>query len=228
MKPLAPVTRTLLPCKSTCVLSISPAKVTFFYGAGWILPGGSPKIRGRACGFRHAPCQEIRKQCKMDLGCGPENLERVPIFPQCFPENPQWVPEFCHAGGKVVPCRWQNGRGAYKRPGSACGARRAPWREKRRASARRHRRTRKEAGRGVSVPQPASQDMCRLPEKGNGLQFYFTGLPGFTSRSAVTTLRPPSAFSAESIMPWLSMPRSLRGGRLAMKHTCLPTSCSGA
>lgn len=60
------------------------------------------------------------------------------------------------------------------------------------------------------------------------LRGYFTWLPGFTSRSTVTTLRLPSAFSAESIMPWLSMPRSLRGGRLAMKHTCLPMSCSGA
>lgn len=58
--------------------------------------------------------------------------------------------------------------------------------------------------------------------------FYFTSLPGRTSRSTVTTLSVPSAFSAERIMPWLSMPRRLRAGRLARKHTCLPTSCCGS
>ncbi len=56
---------------------------------------------------------------------------------------------------------------------------------------------------------------------------YPTSDPGATFRSTVTTLREPSAFTAERIMPWLSMPFSLRGARLAMKHTCLPTSSSG-
>ena len=39
----------------------------------------------------------------------------------------------------------------------------------------------------------------------------------------------PSQFSAESIMPWLTRPfLNSRGARLAMKSTCLPTSCCGS
>ena len=56
---------------------------------------------------------------------------------------------------------------------------------------------------------------------------YFTHAPSAHLRSGVSTLSVPSGFSALRIMPWLSMPRNLRGGRLAMKHTCLPTSSSG-
>ena len=56
---------------------------------------------------------------------------------------------------------------------------------------------------------------------------YFTHAPSAHLRSGVRRLSVPSGFSALRIMPWLSMPRSLRGGRLAMKHTCLPTSSSG-
>ena len=41
------------------------------------------------------------------------------------------------------------------------------------------------------------------------------------------TARLPSLFSALRIMPSLTIPFSLRGARLAMKQTCLPTSSSG-
>ena len=57
---------------------------------------------------------------------------------------------------------------------------------------------------------------------------YTTGQPFFVSRSSVITPSEPSKFSAERIMPWLSIPRILRGGKLAMKQICLPTSSSGA
>ncbi len=56
---------------------------------------------------------------------------------------------------------------------------------------------------------------------------YFTQAPSAHLRSAVSKLRVPSGFSALRIIPWLSMPRNLRGGRLAMKHICRPTSSSG-
>ena len=55
-----------------------------------------------------------------------------------------------------------------------------------------------------------------------------TRLPGTTGRSTVMTLRLSSKLTAERIMPWLSMPLMVRGARLATKHTCLPTSCSGS
>ena len=56
---------------------------------------------------------------------------------------------------------------------------------------------------------------------------YFTSLPGFTSFIRVVTLRSPSKFSAERIMPWLSTPMSLRGARLAMNRMSRPMSSSG-
>ena len=55
-----------------------------------------------------------------------------------------------------------------------------------------------------------------------------TRLPGTTGRSTVITLRLSSKLTAERIMPWLSMPLMVRGARLATRHTCLPTSCSGS
>ena len=55
-----------------------------------------------------------------------------------------------------------------------------------------------------------------------------TRLPGTTGRSTVMTLRLSSKLTAERIIPWLSMPLMVRGARLATKHTCLPTSCSGS
>ena len=58
---------------------------------------------------------------------------------------------------------------------------------------------------------------------------YETSEPGSTSRSGVMTASEPSALSAERIMPWLTRPfLKVRGARLAMKQTCLPTSCSGS
>ena len=58
---------------------------------------------------------------------------------------------------------------------------------------------------------------------------YETSEPGSTSRSGVMTASEPSALSAERIMPWLTSPfLKVRGARLAMKQTCLPTSCSGS
>lgn len=56
---------------------------------------------------------------------------------------------------------------------------------------------------------------------------YPTWLPGFTGRKSDVTLRPPSKFSAERIIPWLSMPIILRGAKLATKSTSLPTKSSG-
>lgn len=56
---------------------------------------------------------------------------------------------------------------------------------------------------------------------------YPTWLPGFTGRKSDVTLRLPSKFSAERIMPWLSMPIILRGAKLATKSTSLPTKSSG-
>ena len=56
---------------------------------------------------------------------------------------------------------------------------------------------------------------------------YPTWLPGFTLPSSDVTESEPSKFSAERIMPWLSMPMSLRGAKLAMKSTSLSTSSSG-
>lgn len=58
---------------------------------------------------------------------------------------------------------------------------------------------------------------------------YETSEPGSTSRSGVMTASEPSALSAERIMPSLTRPfLKVRGARLAMKQTCLPTSCSGS
>ena len=58
---------------------------------------------------------------------------------------------------------------------------------------------------------------------------YETSEPGSTSRSGVMTASEPSALRAERIMPWLTRPfLKVRGARLAMKQTCLPTSCSGS
>ena len=58
---------------------------------------------------------------------------------------------------------------------------------------------------------------------------YETSEPGSTSRSGVMTASEPSALSAERIMPWLTSPfLNVRGARLAMKQTCLPTSCSSS
>ena len=58
---------------------------------------------------------------------------------------------------------------------------------------------------------------------------YETSEPGSTSRSGVMTASEPSALRAEIIMPWLTRPfLKVRGARLAMKQTCLPTSCSGS
>ncbi len=51
--------------------------------------------------------------------------------------------------------------------------------------------------------------------------------PGATGADGARSTMEPSEFSAESIMPCDTMPLSLRGGRFAMKHTCLPTSSSG-
>ena len=56
---------------------------------------------------------------------------------------------------------------------------------------------------------------------------YFTWHPGTTSPCGPITTRLPSAFSAERIMPCDSTPFSLRGSKLAMKHTSLPTRSSG-
>ena len=58
--------------------------------------------------------------------------------------------------------------------------------------------------------------------------FYPTFTPGFTSPWGPMTTRRPSASSALRIMPWLSMPLSLRGGKLAMKHTSLPIKSAGS
>ena len=58
--------------------------------------------------------------------------------------------------------------------------------------------------------------------------FYPTFTPGFTSPCGPMTTRRPSASSALRIMPWLSMPLSLRGGKLAMKHTSLPIKSAGS
>ncbi len=67
--------------------------------------------------------------------------------------------------------------------------------------------------------------MCGL--HGVGL-CHFTCDPGLTAPVGPITTSLPPADAAESIMPCDSIPLSLRGGRLAMKHTCLPTSSSGA
>ena len=58
--------------------------------------------------------------------------------------------------------------------------------------------------------------------------FYPTLQPGVTMSLGVRSTRRPSLSSALSIMPWLSTPLSLRGGKLAMKHTCLPTRACGS
>ena len=75
-----------------------------------------------------------------------------------------------------------------------------------------------------SHPSAARQAALR---KAFRLQRQHTWLPGFTSAEVVMTLSEPSKSSAESIMPWLSMPFSLRGAKLAMKQTRLPTRSSG-
>ena len=64
--------------------------------------------------------------------------------------------------------------------------------------------------------------------RGFDFSFYPTFTPGFTSPWGPMTTRRPSASSALRIMPWLSMPLSLRGGKLAMKHTSLPIKSAGS
>ena len=54
-----------------------------------------------------------------------------------------------------------------------------------------------------------------------------TSLPAGTGFSGETMTTSPSAVTAQSSMPWLSMPRSLAGLRLATTTTCLPTISSG-
>ena len=54
-----------------------------------------------------------------------------------------------------------------------------------------------------------------------------TSLPAGTRFSGATSTTSPSADTAQSSMPWLSMPRSLAGLRLATTTTCLPTISSG-
>lgn len=57
---------------------------------------------------------------------------------------------------------------------------------------------------------------------------YLTWAPGVTGPVGPMTTREPSAFSADSIMPCDSTPLRRRGGKLAMKHTCLPTRSAGS
>ena len=57
---------------------------------------------------------------------------------------------------------------------------------------------------------------------------YPTFTPLVTGWLGVISTRRPSLSSALRIMPWLSTPFSLRGGKLAMKHTCLPTRAVGS
>ena len=52
--------------------------------------------------------------------------------------------------------------------------------------------------------------------------------PAVTKSLGVSSTRRPSLSSAERIMPSLTTPLSLRGSKLAMKQTCLPTSFSGS
>lgn len=73
----------------------------------------------------------------------------------------------------------------------------------------------------VILPFPIPNYVC-VP------QSYPTWLPGFTLPSTEVTLSVPSKFTAERIMPWLSMPIILRGAKLATKSTSLPMSCSGS
>ena len=54
-----------------------------------------------------------------------------------------------------------------------------------------------------------------------------TVLPGRTSPCGPITISLPSASSALRIIPSETIPRSLRGSKLAMKHTSLPTRSSG-
>ena len=50
----------------------------------------------------------------------------------------------------------------------------------------------------------------------------------FTVLFGETSTKLPSASTAERIMPSLSIPLSLRAGKLAIKHTCIPTNFSGS
>ena len=56
---------------------------------------------------------------------------------------------------------------------------------------------------------------------------YFTAHPFIASACGLTNINLPSLFSAINIMPLLSMPRILRGAKLATSVTCNPTTSSG-
>ena len=57
---------------------------------------------------------------------------------------------------------------------------------------------------------------------------YPTWLPFLTGAETVVTTSLPSALTAERIIPCDSMPIILRGGKLAIKSTCLPTRTDGS
>ena len=59
------------------------------------------------------------------------------------------------------------------------------------------------------------------------LSYYFTSLPGFTSFSGVITASFPSKILGGENHTLETIPFSLRGAKLAMKQTCLPTNSSG-
>lgn len=55
-----------------------------------------------------------------------------------------------------------------------------------------------------------------------------TWQPALTTSEGCSRTKRPSLSSALRIMPWLSTPFNFRGGKLAMKQTCRPTSFSGS
>ena len=62
----------------------------------------------------------------------------------------------------------------------------------------------------------------------NDMIAYPTWLPLRTGAVTVVTTNLPSASTAERIIPCDSIPIILRGGKLAINNTCLPTSTDGS